>query len=241
MSKTNASEVADRLHQLTQKLYAGSARAFALAIGVSPATLSLVLSGQRPASAKLIDAIRIARPEVSAEWLQFGTGEPLDLRPKMLFDRGCVVPIARRPLAGTPLQRESELTAEFVAVPRAVYGDDVYAIRVSDQIAGAEQSILKGDLLVIDASIMTCSRVDLRRYTGGYVIVIDGVAELRFGPLLSAPESDAEARDQMEIERPRPRAILLDGQSVERKRAASEPRNPQLRGIVRLLLRYFET
>lgn len=175
-----------RIQAVIDAAFAGSQRALANKIGVSPATLSLVLSGLRAASPKLLHAISML-PFVSNDWLATGAGEPLTLQPQILTDRGCVVPRARRPLAGRPVQFQQDLDLEFVAVQRAYFGADVYALRLAgdngflpvDKMK--ENALRVGDLLIIDASLEVCRHVDPLSSTRGRVLLISGRAELIWG------------------------------------------------------------
>lgn len=52
-----------------------SQKDFAALTGISPATLSQILSGKQAATIKTVDAIHTTFPDINLDWLMFGKGE----------------------------------------------------------------------------------------------------------------------------------------------------------------------
>ena len=104
----SAAAAASRIKMIVDRVFAGSQRSMAKSIRISPATLSLVLSGQREPSPKLLHSIA-SLPSVNREWLLRGTGEPLNLQPQVLTDIGAIVPYAHGLLPGRPKDFEDRL------------------------------------------------------------------------------------------------------------------------------------
>ena len=52
-----------------------SQKDFAVLTGISPATLSQILSGKQAPTIKTVDAIHTTFPDISLDWLMFGKGE----------------------------------------------------------------------------------------------------------------------------------------------------------------------
>lgn len=67
-------EIKDRIKQLMESLHT-TQKVFAQTTGISEASLSGVFNGRTKPSINMIEAIHGRFPDVSVEWLMFGTGE----------------------------------------------------------------------------------------------------------------------------------------------------------------------
>jgi len=231
VTKTTPEAIRARIQKLVELACAGSQQQFAEKIGVSPATLSLVLSGSRAASPKLLTAIK-AVPSLNYEWLTTGIGEPLNIRPRILTDRGAVIPVARQPLPAAPVDCQHLLSLQFMAVPRAHFHEDAYALILQDADMFwsphdmKKQNLQKNDILIINASPELCSTVDPIAGPGGRVLKSGSDSKLQFGVFLPASQynvrhSDSQIPDVMDVEQAyanamsqqRVRSIIIDPES----------------------------
>ena len=220
-----------RIQKLVELACAGSQQQFAEKIGVSPATLSLVLSGSRAASPKLLTAIK-AVPSLDYDWLTTGIGEPLNIRPRVLTDHGAVIPVARQPLPAAAVDCQHLLSMQFMAVPRAHFHDEAYALILQDTDMFwsphdmKKQNLQKNDILIINASPELCNTVDPITGPGGRVLKSGRCSQLQFGVFLPTSQhhvrhSGSQIPNVMDDEKPhkndalqkRLNAIIIDPES----------------------------
>ena len=114
------------------------------AVEMSPALVSRVISGERPPSRKLVEAIA-RQPQNNAKWLHTGKGKPIQSRPQILTDIGALVPVAKQPLPGPLLESEDLLSHRFLSLPRAFFSATTYAIEV--QSCRCDPALLKNEFL----------------------------------------------------------------------------------------------
>lgn len=233
--KSTPETIRVRIQKLVELACAGSQQQFAEKIGVSPATLSLVLSGSRAASPKLLTAIK-AVPSLDYDWLTTGIGDPLNIRPRVLTDRGAVIPVARQPLPAAPVDCQHLLSLEFMAVPRAHFHDDAYALILQDADMFwsphdmKKQNLQKNDILIINASPGLCSTVDPISGLGGRVLKSGNDSQLQFGVFLPASQSSVRHRDSPIPDVPDVFHMdLTHGNAMSQKRANSIIIDPEFR------------
>lgn len=150
-------ELRKRIKNVLDQVFAGSQRAMAQSLGVSAPLISRVLSGDMDPSRKLIHAIS-ELPQVNSQWLQAGKGKAIQRRPQILIDRGSLVPLARQLLPGPLIENEDLLNSVFVAIPRAVFSESSYAVRVDDVLKAGqckptfpvEQNLITTDYLIVE-------------------------------------------------------------------------------------------
>lgn len=152
-------ELRKRIRCVMDQAFAGSQRAMAQSLGVSAPLISRVLSGDMDPSRKLLHAIS-ELPQINTQWLEAGKGKPIQRRPQILVDRGSLVPLAKQLLPGPLTENEDLLNPVFVAIPRAVFSESSYAVRVDDVLKAkqceskffAKQDLRPDDYLIIETA-----------------------------------------------------------------------------------------
>ena len=242
--ETPDDQIRERINRVVDEGFSGSQRALADAVRMSQALLSRVLSGERPPSRKLLGAIA-GLPQINAEWLETGKGEPLQTRPQILTDLGALVPMAKRLLPGRPLQSEQLLRSKFLAVPREYYGEDVYAIVVNEVVNAGQlafsalqtHGLTLSDNLIIGTDPYEC---ETSCHKMQVIRTVDDHVALTFGEpaaaiAASTPPSKPKSIEEASQQSCRPtRAIFLDDDSPLQSK-----KKPLVVGFVTLLMREY--
>jgi hypothetical protein len=146
-----------RVGWVLNHLFGGHQRRMGESIGVSQALISQVLSGRQGPGKQLLSAIA-SLPEVSAQWIVKGDGEPLLPRTKG------TLPIAFGLLPGSPEQYGNLLTGQRYPVAEALDRASRYWLQVeahSPVVQLVDLKILPGDLLLMETDSAWTMRLDV--------------------------------------------------------------------------------
>ena len=154
---TPTDESRERVKYLLRYVWRGNQREMARAIGVTQGLLSKVVNGHQAPGPKLIDALA-GHPEVNADWVRNGAGEPT------YAPQDGSLPTAAGVLPGPPLRHPHLLTGARHPVARSLDRDTRYWLSLSPTSPLLREPALRlaaGDLLLVEADPEWTGRPDM--------------------------------------------------------------------------------
>jgi hypothetical protein len=153
-SRPDLATVRGRVKWMVDSLHDGKLNRLAATIGASGAAISRVLGGKAEVGPRLLEALA-AHPQVRADWVRFGLGEPLrSSDPSGAPPGGQFLPVAVAILPGAPADHPLALSGEHYAVSGFHYRPTRYWLRVTEEIpekARAAGRLEPEDLVLMEA------------------------------------------------------------------------------------------
>lgn len=230
----SASDLRKRVTFLLHNLWGGHQRKMASEVGISQATISQIVLGNRDVGKRVL-AVLASHPAVNKEWLLTGKGEP------SVQKTADSLPISSR-LLPSPREVASLTFVERHPVATAFAKATRYWLALADNsplLAERTLRLAAGDLLLIEADLDWVSRSDscLGRICGirltssngldfalGLLVERDGGVTLRFSdrppsPMIFNPLDRSSRPPQVVNERPMRRTIRPIDQDVQKAAA----------------------
>lgn len=225
----------DRVKYLLAHHWRGNQREMARALSVSQGLISKVVNGQQNPGRRLLAALA-ARPEINAEWVRSGVGQPVP------FPEDGSLPVVAGVLPGPPLRFPQLLTGTRHPVARGLDRPTRYWHQIGSRsplVRDPSQRLVPGDLLLMETaadwvgrSDMTMGRLCGVRFPGypepfhelGLVIASPGGLLARlfsgsFVPPLPEPTTRRKRKPDVELRR-KVRLLENEEQKAERRKQA---------------------